>query len=143
MNSAFGMSRRKRRPTINITSLIDVIFLLLIFFMVSSTFREHVGIDVALPEAETTDVQEMATHEIVVTETGDFYFGQQKVDETSLRDAIASLLEAEPEASLVLRADENADFGKALRAIDIARSVGGTRLIIPTRELGENRRAGR
>ncbi len=143
MNSAFGMSRRKRRPTINITSLIDVIFLLLIFFMVSSTFREHVGIDVALPEAETTDVQEMATHEIVVTEAGDFYFGQQKVDEAALRDAIASLLKAEPEATLVLRADENADFGKAVRAIDIARSVGGTRLIIPTRELGENRRAGR
>ncbi|HIJ66360.1 MAG TPA: biopolymer transporter ExbD [Candidatus Hydrogenedentes bacterium] len=132
MSSAFNMRRRRRKPAINITSLIDVMFLLLIFFMVSSTFRHQLGIDVQLPDADTAAMQEMRSHEIVVTERGEYYFGQRKVDEEELREAIVRALEPEPTASLVLRADERADFGKVIRAIDIARDVGGTQLIIPT-----------
>jgi len=132
MSSAFNAKRRRRKPAINITSLIDVMFLLLIFFMVSSTFRHQLGIDVELPEAETAAMQEMRHREIVVTRNGDYYFGQQLVDENGLRQAIGRLLDAEPEAALILRADQRADFGSVIRAIDIAREVGGTRLVVPT-----------
>ena len=132
VSHAFDMRRRRRRPHINITPLIDVMFLLLIFFMVSSTFREHFGIDVTLPSAVTATEQDVSSHEITVTEAGDFFFGQQRVDEHGLRAAIVALLEDQPAAQLVLRADENADFGRVLRAIDIARDVGGSQLVIPT-----------
>lgn len=133
MDSPFGIRRYRRKPSINITSLIDVMFLLLIFLMVSTTFRQQLGIDVDLPEAGTASAQEMRPHEIVVTRNGEYYFGEQRVDEAGLREAIVKALESEPEASLVLRADEQADFGKVIRAVDIARDVGGTRFIIPTR----------
>lgn len=133
MSGAFRMRRHRRHPHINITSLIDVMFLLLIFFMVSSTFRAHLGIDLTLPEAETATAREVSTHEITVTESGDYYFGQQRVDEAGLRASMTTLLEAEPGATLVLRADEKADFGRVVRVIDIARDVGGTKLVIPTR----------
>ena len=132
MASAFG-GHPRRRPTINITSLIDVMFLLLIFFMVSSTFREHLGIDVTLPHAESAAEQTVETHEITVTVEGEFFFGEQRVDDTGLRESIVTLLRDEPEAILVLRADEGASFGRVVRAIDIARSAGGARLVIPTR----------
>ncbi len=132
MASAFG-GRPRRRPTINITSLIDVMFLLLIFFMVSSTFREHLGIDVTLPHAESAVEQTVETHEITVSVEGEFFFGEQRVDETGLRESIVMLLRDEPDAVLVLRADEGASFGRVVRAIDIARSAGGARLVIPTR----------
>lgn len=108
-------------------------FLLLIFFMVSSTFREHYGIDIALPDAETADPHKIQAHEIVVSAEGQYYFGQQAVDESGLRASLADVLKKEPEAPWVLRADERADFGHVIRAIDIARAVGGTKLIIPTR----------
>ena len=133
MSGAFNAKRPRRRPTINITSLIDVMFLLLIFFMVSSTFREQLGIDVSLPRAATGEPTEHASHEIVVTAQGDYYFGQQAVDEGGLRASLVQLLEEEPEAELFLRADEKADFGKVIRAFDIAREVGGTKLVIPIR----------
>lgn len=132
MNSAFR-GRPRRRPTINITSLIDVMFLLLIFFMVSSTFREHLGIDVTLPHAETAVERKLEPHEITVTAKGDFFFGQQLVDEAGLEESILALLRENPEAVFVLRADENAGFGRVVRAIDIARDAGGAKLIIPTR----------
>ncbi|MBI4557556.1 MAG: biopolymer transporter ExbD [Candidatus Hydrogenedentes bacterium] len=137
MTSAFNARRHRRRPTINITSLIDVMFLLLIFFMISSTFREHLGIDVSLPEAATAANQEMTSHEITITREGEFFFGEKLVDEAGLREAIAALLKSDPEAALVLRADQAADFGWVVRAIDIARQVGGAKLIIPTRQRPE------
>lgn len=131
----FNARRVRRRPSINITSLIDVMFLLLIFFMVSSTFREHFGIDIRLPEAESAVEQERSSREIVVTREGHYYFGDQRVDEEGLREALVRLLEKEPESVLVLRADARADFGKVIRAVDIARVVGGRKLVIPTRFL--------
>ncbi len=129
----FGVERRRRKPVINITSLIDVMFILLIFLMVTTTFRKHVGIDVSLPSAENAVQQEASPHEIVVTKEGEFFLGDRPVDAEELKMALGDLLKAEPEASLVLRADEQADFGAVVRAIDIARAIGGSRLVIPTR----------
>jgi len=77
--------------------------------------------------------QELTTHEITVTETGELYFGQQRVNEQGLRDSLVKLFHEDPKATLVLRADQKADFGTVIRAIDIARQIGGERLIIPTR----------
>ncbi|MBN2307392.1 MAG: biopolymer transporter ExbD [Candidatus Hydrogenedentes bacterium] len=137
MTAPFNARRHRRRPSINVTSLIDVMFLLLIFFMVSSTFREQFGVDVDLPAAETAARTETTTREIVVSADGTMYFGHEPVDEAGLRLAITALLKEDPEGSLVLKADEKADFGVVIRAIDIARDVGGTRLIIPTRYTGD------
>lgn len=133
MSGAFNAKRSRRRPTINITSLIDVMFLLLIFFMVSSTFREQFGIEVTLPEAETAERRESEPHELVVARDGSFYFGQQAVDAEQLRTALMDLLGADPDAPIVLRADEGADFGSVVAAIDIARAAGGRQLVLPTR----------
>ena len=67
MDGAFNTRRRKRRPAITITPLIDVVFLLLIFFMVSTTFGEPAAIDITLPAAETGADQERPPYEIAVT----------------------------------------------------------------------------
>ncbi len=131
MNGAFNRGRQKRGPTINITSLIDVMFLLLIFFMVSSTFKEELGIDISLPKAESATSQEVSSHDITVDGDGNFYYGEKQVDETGLRALLIALLKEEPDAQLVLRADQAANFGRVARVMDIARAVGGERLVIP------------
>lgn len=132
MEGAFGSHRRRKRPVINITSLIDVMFILLIFLMVTTTFREHLGIDVTLPAADDASPQELTPHEITVDANGILHLGEQRVSESELRESLVELLGREPDATLVLRADESADFGHVVRAIDIAQAVGGNRLIIPT-----------
>lgn len=134
MQPAFGGQRQRRRPHVNITSLIDVMFILLIFLMVTTTFRDHLGIRVTLPKVGNAQNQEMTPHEITVTESGEFFFGQQRVNEKGLRDSLMRLIREDPQATLVLRADQKADFGAVMRAIDIARQIGGERLIIPTRQ---------
>lgn len=131
--------RRRRRPSINITSLIDVMFLLLIFFMVSSTFKQQPGLDIALPQAETASPQDVTTKEIVIDGEGRLFFAAQPVDEDGLRAALIQYLAESPEGLLVLRADAKTDFGRVARALDIARAVGGKQVIVPTDPLEESR----
>ena len=133
MRPAFGGDRPRRKPHINITSLIDVMFILLIFVLVTTTFREHLGVVIELPRVGGAEPREMGPRELIVTESGQMYLGERRVNEQELRAALVDLFAAEPDATLVLRADSNADFGDVIRAIDISSRIGGQRFIIPTR----------
>ncbi len=135
MSQPFESRRHRQRPSINLTSLIDVMFLLLIFFMVSSTFRHGFGLDVSLPKAETAAESEMTSNEIAIDARGNYYLSGKPVNEAELREGVTRLLQEKPDTTLILKADEAADFGRAVTAIDIARSVGATRIIIPTEKL--------
>ena len=134
MDDAFGRRRARRRPSINITPLIDVMLLLLIFVMVSSTFRQHLGVDITLPKAATAEGQDVEPHEIGVRADGTLLWAGEDVTPEALRAALDALIAESPEALVTLRADEQAPFQDVLTAIDITRSAGGARLIIPTRE---------
>lgn len=138
MAGAFNSPQHKRKPSINVTPLIDVMFLLLIFFMVSSTFREDLAIDITLPQAESAAIQDITAKEIVVDRAGVAYFEGRAVSEQELREALAAVLADDPGAALVLRADGQADFGRVLRVIDIARDLKVENLIIPTDLLESN-----
>jgi biopolymer transport protein ExbD len=137
MQGPFNSSASKRKPVINITSLIDVMFLLLIFFMVSSTFKEKdYAIDITLPKAESATEQIVKVHEITVDSGGILYLDNETMEEAGLREALLALKQSDPTAAVVLRADESADFGRVVRAIDIARNAGIVNLVIPTDRLG-------
>jgi biopolymer transport protein ExbD len=136
MHGPFNASRSRRKPSINITSLIDVMFLLLIFFMVSSTFREYYGVDVSLPGAETAVARETESREIVIDRDGTIFFGQQRVDAAGLRQSLLNVLREEPDARIVLRADRSTGFEHVLRVMDTAQAVGGRQLIVLARPEG-------
>jgi biopolymer transport protein ExbD len=133
MSGPFGRKRRGKGPVINITPLIDVMFLLLIFFMVSSTFRDFFGIDITLPRAATVEEQQERDYEIAVSSEGEFFFDGQAVTLEELRASLRRLLGMQPDTALVLRADEGARFQDVITAIDICREEGGDHLVIPTR----------
>ena len=138
MAGAFNSPQQKRKPIINVTPLIDVMFLLLIFFMISSTFREDLAIDITLPKAESAAIQDITAKEIIVDRAGTTYFEGRVVSEQELREALGAVLAEDPSATLVLRADGQADFGRVLRVIDIARDLKVENLIIPTDLLETN-----
>ena len=138
MAAAFNTPKQRRKPVINVTPLIDVLFLLLIFFMVSSTFREDMVIDITLPKAESAVAQEITAKEITVDRNGVAYFEGSVVSEQELREALGAVLEEDPGATLILRADHGANFGSVLRVIDIARDLNASNLIIPTDPLEES-----
>ncbi len=133
MNQAFGRANRPRRPSINLASLIDVMFLLLIFFMVSSVFRNSTGIDITLPTAATSAEQQEAPYEIFIQDSGAITFRDTPgITLDVLEGEMKALLAREPDARLALSADENADYKSFIAVIDLARRVGGEKLIIRT-----------
>ena len=133
MSGPFNGAPLRRRPTINITSLIDVMFLLLIFFMVSATFRDERGLEVTLPEGGQADTNGGQPHEIIVQEDGALFLNGEPVDDAELRSRLQGLGEEGQDVNVVLRADENAGWGRIVRVMDTVRAVGGARLTAATR----------
>lgn len=132
MDGPFGATRRKRKPAINITPLVDIMFLLLIFFMVSSTFRNDFGLDITLPQAVSAATQSDTSVPIFIAEGGRILVGEVAVAEEELRKVLQERLAAEPETLFKLSADRRVPFELAVKVIDTARAVGGTKLIIET-----------
>lgn len=133
MRQAFGRANRSRRPSINLASLIDVMFLLLIFFMLSTVFRNNSGIDISLPAASSSTEQQEAPYEIFIQDSGDITFQETPgISMERLETQMRALLAREPDARLALSADENTDYKSFIAVIDLARRVGGEKLIIRT-----------
>ena len=134
MDGAFGLSRRKRRLLINIAPLIDVMFLLLIFFMVSSTFRETMGIDVALPDSSSAEEQAPADLRIYLDAEGQLMLedapAPQSVEAVTAR--VTAFLEEHPEGWVLLNADAAAQAQRVVDVFDAVREAGGEGVILST-----------
>jgi biopolymer transport protein ExbD len=129
-------SARKESPDVNLTPLIDVVFLLLIFFMVSTTFKRDTEIKVDLPEANAEVVQhEEKPLEIIVDEKGRYFIGQQELVNQRLRTMKSVLLKEigkDKKRTLVIRADQKSPHGAVVLIMDAARQVGIVNLSIAT-----------
>jgi biopolymer transport protein ExbD len=123
---------------INLTPLIDVVFLLLIFFMVSTTFDRNARLKVSLPEA-SAKMQQQQDEPIVLTidAKGKYFINDRQVVNTTLETLKAALLKTvgdDKDQSLILRADGNTPHQYVVRAMDAAAQIGLTRLSIATVE---------
>ena len=120
--------KKRKRPTINITSLIDVMFLLLIFFMVSTTFAEHPGIKLELPTASTAEPSKLEPLTLAIDKTGRMFLNDLPVKEGKLREELEGAAE-KPDSTLVLKADKDVPYGYVIRAMDISRQCGIRRIV--------------
>ena len=130
--------RRNRAPDINITPLIDVVFLLLIFFMVSTTFSRLTELEIELPEAESGAKEEQpATLEIVIDAEGRYFINDNRLVNDrpeTLRRALERELQAAGDETppVVISADANTPHQAVITAMDMAQQVGLTRLSFAT-----------
>lgn len=127
---------RGQEPDINLTPLIDVVFLLLIFFMVSTTFEKETEVSIELPEASgepaTTEPRRV---EITIDAKGRYYVNQQEVVNTrveTLKRAIAEAAGDEAEPQVLLSADRDTPHQAVIRAMDAARQLGFVHLTFAT-----------
>lgn len=125
-------------PEINLTSLIDVVFLLLIFFMVSTTFDRQALIRLDLPEAATAETEALPdVIEIIITAQGQLFVGDGLVTEpgrAAVQAALSEQLRDRPEAPVVVRADAEAPHRMVVMALDAAAAEGVRRVGIATLE---------
>jgi biopolymer transport protein ExbD len=119
---------------INLTPLIDMVFILLIFFAVNSTFVKFPGVDVEQPVAKTATVQQASTVLIAVTATGEVWVDKKKVDVRRLRGVVEQLLVESPDASVVVLSDEDSRTGVVVEVIDQARLAGAAKVALAAAE---------
>ncbi|MBN1541733.1 biopolymer transporter ExbD [candidate division KSB1 bacterium] len=125
--------KKKKTIGINITSLIDVMFILLIFFMVTSSFVEQPGMKLELPQTKTGETARVEKMAIYIAQDGQVFLNTVPVPLDSLE---AALVDAYPQAedkTLVLKADRATEHGLVVRIMDTARSAGFKKLVIGTR----------
>lgn len=120
--------RRREEPEVNLTSLIDVVFLLLIFFMVSTSFIREASLSLQLPTAASAPAPEQPqTVEIVVGADGRYFFGDRELVSASpatLRRALLAEAESDTGRTLVIRADGRAPHQAVVTVMDVAGRAG-------------------
>jgi biopolymer transport protein ExbD len=126
-------SRPRRKVVINITSLIDVIFMLLLFFMITSTFLEQPGIKLVLPTAKTSTNTEPQEYVLTVDKKGELFLNRRTVTLAELEAEIRKVLPQMKDSALVLKADQEISHGLVVRVMDMAKRGGVKKLIIGTK----------
>ncbi len=124
---------KKRKVIINITSLIDVLFLLLIFFMVSSTFVEQPGMKLELPESKSAASEKIKDLILEIKTDDSLILNNEPVSMDNLENKFKELLPNLEEKSLVLKADKNVSHGTVVAVMDLAKLSGLEKLIIATK----------
>ncbi len=122
-------------PQLNITSLIDVVLLLLIFFMLSSTFVTQPGIRIDLPKTETK-IKNVAheSNTIIITAESTIFINRQQIqDVQALRIALSALHKEKSEELIVIKADASVAHGVVVGVMDAAKSSGFSKIAIATR----------
>jgi biopolymer transport protein ExbD len=129
--------RPRTQPEVNLTSLIDVVLLLQIFFMVSTSFVKQSQIAIRLPEAESTAVVEEVPEkiDIMITETGTYLInGRELINNRAetIRNALQKASAGNNKLPLTISADANAKHQYVVTAMDVAGRLGFSRISIAT-----------
>ncbi len=129
--------REKTEPEVNMTSLIDVVFLLLIFFMVSTSFVKQSQITIRLPQAENSAVVEAKSEsvDVMITERGTYLVnGRELINNRpeTIRNAIQKMSGGDTTLPLTISADANARHQYVITAMDVAGKLGFVQISIAT-----------
>ncbi len=111
--------RNKINPNFNMSSMTDIVFLLLIFFMLTSTLVTVNALDIILPKAQGKTENKKSTA-VSITKKLDFYIDKKKIKESELEQYLVSSLKTEENPTIVLRAEEGVPIEKAVKVLDIA-----------------------
>jgi biopolymer transport protein ExbD len=116
------IQRRRQRPTINIVPLVDVLTVLLFFFLVTMQFRQVSALNILAPEIETAGKNKIDESIVIaVDKEGAFYLNDQSLDSTALATALKIAGELTPELPVLLLADEDAPLKHVTEVMDLCR----------------------
>ncbi len=132
---SFQRKQSNDEPRIDMTPMVDVVFLLLIFFMISTTFVESPGISIKLPEASSQTVdREPKEIKIYLSSAGDIFYQDKKISIDEFRELLAEHQSAADQTTILLLADQESRHGKVVTLMDLARDAGFVKLAIATEQ---------
>lgn len=127
------LRKKRETPRVDLTSMVDVVFLLLIFFMISTTFVEAPGITVKLPESSSQQrKQESKEIKVYVSREGVISLGKEQIEQEELRRRLRAYGDRAGGMTFLLLADEEAMHGKVVALMDMAKEAGFEKLAIAT-----------
>ncbi|HCX72855.1 MAG TPA: biopolymer transporter ExbD [Candidatus Cloacimonas sp.] len=124
--------KKQRISSLGLISFTDVIFLLIIFLLISSNFVTHAGIKVDLPGAATHQNEFTKNISITYTKDDKLFVGEQQVDWNNLAEVLSARLIEDPQQVVVIRADQEIALKKIVKIIDLAKLSGTERFFIAT-----------
>jgi biopolymer transport protein ExbD len=116
--------------SVNLTPLIDMVFILLIFFLVTASFTKESGIDVNRPTAQTAIRQERGNLIVAIRKNGEIWIDNQMVDLRSVRAFVERLQAQNPEGTVIIMADKDARTGATVDVLDQVRLAGVSNVAI-------------
>ena len=119
---------------IDITPMLDVVFIMLIFFIVTASFVKESGIEVSRPDAATTAAKPKANILIAINESGEIWINKRNVEVTQVRANIERLHAENPQGTVVIQADEEAKTKTLIAVMDAARQAGIYDVSLATQE---------
>jgi biopolymer transport protein ExbD len=131
-NNHGALGQEEDGEEINLTPMLDVVFIMLIFFIVTATFIKEAGIQVDRPDAVTAESQEDASILIAISAGNEIWIDKQERDPRDVRVVIERLHSENPKGSIVIQADEESSNEMLIIVLEAAKAVGVTNVAIAT-----------
>jgi len=116
--------REQEESEVNLTPMLDVVFIMLIFFIVTASFVKEAGIDISRPPAATAERKERGNIMVAITDNDQIWVDRRQVDPRALRANIERLHAENPQGSVVIQADIKSTNGLLVQVMDAARLAG-------------------
>jgi biopolymer transport protein ExbD len=127
-SSRFGTEEEESE--INLTPMLDVVFIMLIFFIVTASFIKEAGIDVNRPDAPTADTMPDASILVAISEGDEIWIDRKQIDPRGVRAALERLRAENPKGSMVIQADEESTHEVLTIVMEAAKQAGITNVAI-------------
>jgi len=127
-----SLAAEEEENEINLTPMLDVVFIMLIFFIVTASFIKEAGIQVERPDAPTADRQEDAAILIAISSNDEIWIDRKETDSRAVRGVIERLHAENPKGSIVIQADEESTNEMLVIVMEAAKQAGVTNVAIAT-----------
>ena len=132
MRKQTQLLQEEEESEINLTPMLDVVFIMLIFFIVTASFIKEAGIQVTRPDAFTADKQENAAILVAISPNDEIWIDRREVEPKNLRTHIERLHAENPKGALVIQADEESTNETLVVVMEAAKQVGVANVAIAT-----------
>ncbi|AEE24279.1 MULTISPECIES: ExbD/TolR family protein [Paraglaciecola] len=134
MKQHFQNMMDEEEAAIDMTPMLDVVFIMLIFFIVTASFVKEAGIDVNRPEAATAVKKDRANILVAISDKGEIWINKRKIDVRAVQANIERLHAENPQGTVVIQADKKATTETLIKVMDASRAAGITDVSIAAQE---------
>jgi biopolymer transport protein ExbD len=135
MKQHFQNLMDEEEAAIDMTPMLDVVFIMLIFFIVTASFVKEAGIDVNRPEAATAVKKDRANILVAISDKGEIWINKRQVDVRAVQANIERLHAENPQGTVVIQADKKSTTETLIKVMDASRAAGITDVSIAAQEL--------